>query len=463
MKRIYSLLIIVLLLGNVTVKAQNDGISMTLLPHLAYNNFYNPGIPVEQDIVVGFGISNIGLGVYNSSIKYKNLYNFDNGLTTLDLNNLINSLDEHDNFINTNVSVDLLRGGARFGKFFVDVNWRLRLNAELHYSKDFLGFFINGNGHYLGPDNPADFSVGVDLNMFTEFAAGVQYEVNDKLTVGIRPKLLNGIANVSVNDDGTLIYTDPNTYEMTADANVNIRMSTSLDDDISKIGDFGNAIGNNVSGVFGLKDHFGLGVDFGASYIFNDRIGVALGVYDLGYIKWKDAKEKHNHKDGVVINDALVDDIDELLNMDIDLTDLYSGLVEDVWGNDSLYPGEDYKTALKTRIMLQGYYELNPMARFTAISQLYYVNKKLRPAITVAYSGSFYKYFNLTASYTLSKYAGNSIGAGVSFNLGPVNLYVVTDNVLVFTKLGSITKSLTSYRSANMRFGLVLTFGNNKK
>lgn len=466
MKKIYSLLIlIVLLFGNFTAKAQQDGIAMTLLPHLSYNNFYNPGIPIDQNVVVGVGISNISLGVYNSSIKYRNLYNFDLGTPLeLDLNKFINSLEEHDNFINTNFSIDLLRVGTRFGKFFVDVNWRMRFNTELHYSKDFLGFFVNGNAHYMGPDNPADFSIGVDLNMFTELSVGVQYEVTDKLTVGIRPKLLNGLVNLSVNDDGTLIYTDPNTYEMTADANVNIRMSTSLDDGIGKITELGDVLGSNIPGLFGLKNHFGMGIDFGASYTVNDRIGVALSVYDLGFIKWKDAKEKHNHKENVVINDALIDDINDVLDMNIDLTELYTGLVEDVWGNDSLYPGDDYKTALKTRIMLQGYYELHPMAKFTAIGQMYYVNKKLRPALTVAYSGSFFECINLTASYTLSKYAGNSVGTGISFNLGPVNLYAVTDNILILTKLnGSTTRFLTSYKSANVRFGIVLTFGKNKK
>lgn len=467
MKKIYKLfVIIVLLFGSTTAKAQNDGITLTLLPHLSYNNFYNPSVPTESKVVFGLGVSNIGFSVYNSSVKYKNLYNFENGLpVSLDANKFINSLDEHDNFINTNFSLDIVRVGMKFGKLFVDLDWRVRYNGEIHYSRDFLGFFVNGNAHYLGQDNPAEFSIGADINLFTEFGIGLQYSINDKLSVGIRPKLLFGLANLSVNDDQTYIYTDPDTYEMTADVNINIKAATAFNVDLNRMSEFRNFIDTvRITDILSIKENLGFGIDFGATYIFNDHIGVSAGVYDLGFIKWTEAKEKHNHKDNVVVNDALIDDINDVLNMNLDLTSLYEGLIEDIWEDDSLYHGEDYKTSLKTRIMLQGYYELMPMARFTAIGQMYYVKDKFRPALTLAYSGSFFKFLNFTASYTASKYVGNSIGAGISLNFGPLNIYAVTDNIMIVSKIGaSTTKLLTSYDSANVRFGMVFTLGKVKK
>ena len=169
----------------------------------------------------------------------------------------------------------------------------------------------------------------------------------------------------------------------------------------------------------------------------------------------------------MVINDALFSSMDDVLNMNIDFSDVYETLVEDVWGNDSIYNGGDYKTSLKTRIMLQGYYELCPLARFTAISQLYYVKEKFRPSLTLAYSGSILRLLNFTASYTMSQYSGNSVGAGLGINFGPLNVYVVTDNVMIATKYNASTMELlTSYDNANIRLGMVLRFGNrdrNKK
>jgi hypothetical protein len=143
---------------------------------------------------------------------------------------------------------------------------------------------------------------------------------------------------------------------------------------------------------------------------------------------------------------------------------LYTNLVEDVWDNDSIYDGGDYKTSLKTRIMLQGYYELTPMLRVTAISQLYYMNEKFRPALTLAYSGSFWNVFNITASYTLSRFSNNCVGVGIGFKMKNISVFAVTDNVMIATKFkASPIEMLTSYKVANARIGFVMTFGNNKK
>ena len=143
----------------------------------------------------------------------------------------------------------------------------------------------------------------------------------------------------------------------------------------------------------------------------------AAGVYDLGYITWKHTKVKQCQKDNIVVNDALFNSFDDVMNMNIDFSELYTTMVDEVWGNDSLYTGGEYKTSLKTRLMLQGYFQLNKLARFTAIGQMYYLNNEYRPALTLAYSGSIFRLLNVTASYTMSEYSGNSIGAGTKSDM----------------------------------------------
>jgi hypothetical protein len=203
-------------------------------------------------------------------------------------------------------------------------------------------------------------------------------------------------------------------------------------------------------------ENIGFGVDFGASYIIDEHFGVAAGVYDLGYIKWTDAKVKRVEKSNVTLNDALFNDYSQLTTFEIDYKSMVQDVIDEVWGNEVLENGADYKTYLKTRLMIQGYYELNPMVRATAIGQLYFDKGKVHPALTIAYSGCFWNHLNLTVNCTLSKYTGTGMGIGIGGHFGPFNIYAVTDNFLNVTKIGAPALELaSSFRQANARFGIV--------
>lgn len=455
MKKLYKYLIVIALVCfSFVSKAQNDGIGFTLLPQMPYANYYNPGINVPYNYVLGIGFSNINVSMYNSSIKYKNLYGSDK--TVLDAVKFVNSLND-DNTINTNFSMDLVGVGFRVKKLFFNIDWKFRMTGQFNYSKDFVGFFVYGNYHYMGADNPCDFNIGVDLSMFHEWSVGVQYQVNDKLTIGIRPKVLSGIANATIDNKNTKIYTDPNTYAISADVDLNIHVASLLEGDVNKFSDIGNMVDSvSTNDMLDFSENIGLGVDFGASYKINEHWGVAAGVYDLGYIKWTDAKEKKISKSNVTINDALFNDYHDLTTFEIDYKSMVDDIIDEVWGDEALEKGEDYKTYLTTRFMAQGYYEYNPMVRATAIGQLYFNKGKVHPALTLAYSGCFWNHLNLTVNTTLSKYTGTTIGFGIGGHFGPFNIYAVTDNFLNVTKIGSPALELaSSHRQANARFGIV--------
>ena len=458
MRKIYKyLMVIVLACTSLVSNAQNDGVGFTLMPQIPYANYYNPGIRMTNNGLVGVAFSNINISMFNSSMKYSNL--FGNDKTAIDAVKFVESLDD-DNNINMNFSMDLVNVGFKVKDFYFSLDWRMRMTSTMNYSKDFIGFFVYGNGHYLGRDNPCDFSLGLDAALYSEFGVGVQYAVNEKLTVGIRPKLLNGIANVVVDNKDTKIYTDAESYVVSADVDLNIKVASMFKSDVRKIGDITNVFDSNKGGnMYDFGENIGFGVDLGASYTINEHIGVAAGIYDLGYIKWRDAKVKSNKKTDVELNGTLFEDYHDLTNFELDYKSMLNDGVDAVWGNDSLEVGADYKTYLKSRFMAQGYYELNPMVRFSAIGQLYFVNGSVKPALTLAYSGMFWNHLNVTVNGTLSKYTGSSIGAGLGFHAGPFNIYAVTDNLLCIFKVGSPALEMaSSYRSANIRMGIVFAW-----
>lgn len=465
MKRLVRLfLVVAAIAASLVSKAQNDGITFTLLPQLPYTNYLNPGIRVPYKGVFGIGVSNINYSIFNSSIRYKNIYGQNaQGEDVIDAVKLVNSLDEHDNFINGNFSFDVLNVGFRVNKLFFNIDWRMKINSELQFSKDFVGFFVLGNGQYLGPDNPCDFNAGVDISSYSEFGVGIQYDITDHLTVGVRPKFLLGVSNVALNNDRTKIYTDADSYAVTADVNLDIKASSNLHWEMNRIGDLTKFVdfeSMDIKDFFNFKKSYGFGVDLGASYVFNKHFGVAVGAYDIGFITWRNTKVKKTSTENLELNSAVFSSIADMADLNLNYNSMLSNVMKEVWGDGTLTDGDDYTTYLKTKIMLQGYFELSPMLRLTAIGQMYYVKEQMRPAITLAYSGAFLRFLNLSVSYTHSKYAGNSIGAGVGFHMGPLNVYAITDNLMVLTKITAPTIEMsTTYNAVNFRLGLVLTLG----
>lgn len=465
-KTLKFLAVIALICSAFAAKAQNEGVVFTLMPQIPYSNYFNPGVRVPYKGFLGIGISNVSVSYYNSSIKASNLYGVNEaGEDVIDADKFIRSLDAQDNILNFNFSLDVLNVGFRWKRMFFSLDWRYRMGTDIRYSRDFLGFFIWGNGHYLGEDNPCDFNVDVDAMAFSEYGLGFQYDVNEKLTVGVRPKLLNGIVNIVVNNERTKIYTDADTYAMTADVNLDVKVASSVRAELYRIGDITKIFDSiTQSTAVEVNHNYGLGVDFGASYVHNEHWGVAAGIYDLGYIRWKNPKVKNSDKEDVVLNDAVFTDLDEVYNLKLDYKSMLDELVDEVWGNDSLYDGSDYTTYLKTRFMAQGYYQINPMVRFTGIGQLYTYKGEVKPSFTLAYSGVFFNHFNLALSYTMSKYTGNALGTGLGMHFGPFNFYMVSDNMLaIFKSSSTLEEYATAYKTAGARVGVIWTFGKYQK
>lgn len=472
MKKICKIFVISLLVVmSMTTKAQNDGITFSLLPQMPFQNFFNPGIRVQYNGILGFGISNVSAAAYNSGLKYENIYSTDeNGEMYIDGVKFVDGLKEQGNCLNSTFSFDMLNVGFRSGRLFFNIDWRVRMNQEFLYSKDFVGFFFRGNGNYLGQDNPIDFNVGLDVTVFSEIGVGMQFDVNKHLTVGVRPKVIFGVLNASANNERTKIYTDADDYSMKADVNLDIHAASILKMDLFRISDVFEVANvfdfasKSLSEMIDVKENIGFGVDFGASYVFNKHFGISAGVRDLGFIKWKNSKVKAKSSGDVEVDDAIFDDFDEVLNYKIDYQTMLDQVVRNVWGNDSLTAGDDYVTSLSSVANLQAYYELCPMLRLTAFGQMKFAKNETWPSLTLAYSGSFARFLNLTASYTVSKYSGNALGAGVAFHFGPVNIYAVTDNIMLLSKIGQSTVEMaTTYDSANVRCGVVITIGNYQK
>jgi hypothetical protein len=76
-------------------------------------------------------------------------------------------------------------------------------------------------------------------------------------------------------------------------------------------------------------------------------------------------------------------------------------------------------------------------------------------ALTTYYSRKIFKALQIKATYTLDSYSYKNIGLGLSSNFGPVNFYVLADNLLEYN-------DVTKANSLSFQLGLNVIFKNAK-
>jgi hypothetical protein len=465
--------ILLLTLISITILCLNaqDGITLHFMRLNPYSAYTNPSVHLQYTGYIGIpGISNVNASFTNTSARYKTLFGSDeNGtITTIKLNTFAGQLSGKGNMLNSNVSLNIIDFGFQTKPIRFSFSYRIRMDEYCSYNKDLMNLPIHGNMMYLGEYNPAKPDLRVNLNAYQEIALGMQFEVNSRLYLGLRPKLLFGLANVKTKYANATLYTDPDDYTVKLNYNLNATMACAIPYSINKDQD------GNMSIHFDPADfldnwqnafkNVGAAIDLGMTFRINDMFGVAASVLDLGFIHWTTNcnqitgsinETSTYYNDGSFIFDGFTRE--ELSQIAEDPINLSNKLQE-------FFPIEfthtkAYTKSLASRFLVEGYCNVGKYHRFSALFQGRIINKQFVPSFTVAWNGNFLDIFDLCVSYTMAKRSYANLGLGVGFNLKVFHLYVATDNIFGFFNSKSIQRSILNAHNANVQLGLVFDWG----
>lgn len=402
------------------------------------NTYANPAFYTPEYGYFDLLLGGVNMGVQNIGLKYDKFVRFDATGTpeAIDLANGVASLRKV-NYLNTFFSYDVFGCGRRTKYGYFTYFHRVREIHSLRYNKDLVQLLANGNGAFLGESNPADIKLGLSARAFQEFDFGYQMSLTDQWNIGLRLKFLMGFADVKTKDLYAKLYTDPDTYALKLMSAANIRAAlpyefTMVDGEIQIV--------DKRFDVANLFKNYGFGIDLGGEYKINEQWGVAAALNDLGFITWK------NHpvnfvgeiQDGGSYYDngafvftgltsdqvhALVDDPDFVEHMMDSLTNYYNLTPQNL---------SKYTSGLYTNFMLRGYYDLTPEHRFSAQFTGYNLGLGIKPAMTLAYTGSFADKYDVVATYTMMPGSFDNLGIGLSANLGGFLIYVASNNIFGF-------------------------------
>jgi len=440
-----------LLLYSFYASAQVEGTLhyMNSLPQVVNNN---PAFVPSYKFSLGLPFSSVYQGYTNNGFSYNDLVTNKDGQVTVDLSKWIKTLPD-ETYIAPAASIDFLRLGFRLNsKLYLTANVTTKEYGHFMLPKELAAVFVEGNAPYV--NSTITISPKVEAIAYNETAVGASYVVSKKLTVGGRVKLLHGIASITTQTSDVSIAVDEN-YHLTASADLIVKTSG-----VNNIAGPGFEISSEWKNY--IKNR-GLAVDLGATYRLLDKLTLNASLIDIGGIGWKNDlyqysldKAKANYTfSGINATDLLNGTANDYMDAQLD----------SIQQNFELQEGttSSFRTALPAKLFLGGNFEIVKNLNVGAVFFAQKFQGHFSPGLTASLNKNFGKAISTSFSYTMSNNSFNNLGAGLSFNFTPIQLYIVGDNLLRIPSSLIVNQNLNNYINTaqviNVRLGLNLVFG----
>lgn len=397
--------------------------NMRGLPQAVYvNPSYMPEARFYLSLPIGmqnFSVSNSGF-VYDDLIKKNsdgtNVFNSEKVLSVLD----------NKNVLTLNAQQELVGIGLKVLGFYFNANISNRFNFDFTYPKDLVQFAVEGNGKNLLDKRASLDGLGLNLNSFMEYGIGVTKELGSRISIGGRVKLLSGITNIYTRKSNLGIYTDPTTFDITVDGGAEFNSSNvnGLFNDSTR----SEALKNLPSSAFNFANR-GVGFDFGLSFKTNDNMTITASVLDIGGISWNKDVKTYIQKDfnftfrGVDFNQFLGDTTQTPTKV---LTDTLQAIFKQETNSSS------YKTGIGTKYYVGAFYNFTKKLSVSALLYSQVLSRTYIPGVTVGLNAGFLRILTANINYSYANNSWNNLGIGLSVKGGPIQTFIVTDNVLGF-------------------------------
>jgi len=387
--------------------------------------FVNPAFIPDQKFYIGIPCISGIQGSYAVPFKYNDVIEKDNyDSISFKVDNFLGKLAKSDQ-LRTYSNVEILNFGTHIahGNLFLGISVTERLSQQVTIPASLGNFVWYGNADPQFFGQHVNIAPNYNVVVFDEWGASLSgYAMKKAITWGVRLKYLSGRINATTINSEFDVYTNPESYQL--------RMRSDFEIKTSGIDNLENYLDKPVSKLV-FPGNNGIGFDLGLTWQINEKINVNASALDIGFISWKSDNMtlvSHNPGKDIYFNGLTLDDFvkmaGDLKSFGKKLTDSIIDLVK----IDTLY-GEKYSAWLPVRYNLGGSYALNEHHRFNLLLNGISWNHHFFPALSLSYYYQLPRWLGLMVSYNLFNNQYTNIGAGLSVNAGPVQLYFISDNV----------------------------------
>ena len=475
--RKFRLVFFAILLGIGFLSAQNKQLLYDFY-EIPQALLLNPGVKTPYNWHAGVPIlSGLSIQAGTSGITVNDLFANDGiDFTTKVRERAINSLNERDEFGGSG-QIEVLYGGFRNANR-PDTYYSFGMYGEgyiaQYWPKDLAILAFEGNGNNIGREfDLSDLTSGGEA--VNVFHFGINKVVNNNLQVGFRGKLYSSVFNFrSVGNKGSFQTTEGENNILRNTLVADLQLQTSgpdlfldilFDDTVQASEEFPK---NFINRSFFGGD-LGVGVDFGFTYQLSENTVLTGSILDLGFIYYSTDVRNFTFE-GATSNEGIEIILPESF-ADIN-SDIYQNLIDEIGdeipfetNSNSYFALRPIKLNASIRYNLGENGGRNCDCGTTAVrnnssfdnkntlgGQLYVINRLRGPqaALTAFYQTRIGNALAVKATYTADKYTLTNVGLGLNFQAGPVNFYLLGDNLFGY---GNIPDS--NYASLQFGFNII--------
>ena len=469
--------ILILILAVIIADASAQNSQVLYFMNLPQNHLLNPALRPSNKVYIGLpGMSGINLNINNNFVNFNDV--FIKGQSKDSIISFLHPDYNPDKFLakikdknslEQETTVQLLGVGFSVGNdgyVFLDINERIQGNIVL--PGDLFRLALKGNEGFAGKKIDLS-SLRGDIKYYHEFGVGFSRNFTDKLRIGIKGKLLFGIAAASI-DNKSLGITVNDDYSHTLDANltvnmsgpVNVYMNSKHNVDSVVFDDSRFKTSAGATDFFSGKKNIGLGLDIGATFDLTDRIVLSASVTDLGFIRWKnDVTNLKAYNQFKFSGLNMLDVINGTKTIDEVGKDMLDSLKNAFNVSNSKAP---FTTYLPFGISLGGSYNVTKRFSVGLLSYSRIIGKQLREALTLSANLNLGNAFSTSISYTAENHRYDNLGAGMAFRAGIIQFYLLSDRIpIMWNKIKNDKSNVmvpANWNTINLRLGMNLVFGN---
>ncbi len=480
--------IMIMLLAAVVYDSSAQNSQVLYHMNLPQRHFLNPALRPSNSVYIGLpAISGINLNINNNFFNFSDvLIQSGNSLITIfhpdyDIQNFITKIKDV-NAIEPQVMVQLFGLGFDAGKdlyIFLDINEHVEANVAL--PGDIIRLGLQGNEPFAG--NKIDLSsLRTDIMWYREYGFGFSKNFTRNFRLGVKGKLLFGMATVStdirslgitVNDDYSHIFDADMTINLSAPLTVNLDAENNIDGFEFDSTRFDDATG--IIDYLFKPENIGLGLDIGAEYSFGDRFRASAAITDLGFIKWK--RNVTNLQADSSFDFTGIDLMD-IYDRDISPDSLGMELLDSLQRSFSATTDDTpFTTYLPFGVSVGGSFNLTKSISLGVLSYTRFIGKQIKEALTLSANVNLGNAFSYTFAYTVANHRYDNLGLGMAVRGSIFQFYFLADRIPVtWNKIVSedikTPKPVSflfgenaipvpnSWNTIHFRFGMNLAFGN---